>query len=148
MKLLSNLKSLEQQKHLKPMFSAYCNDLEDFIKNSQEMKFEKSIMQDNRHYTQLNCDLDFQILNDGLAYDDNRIQRFTPSKLETVYENPKSQNFSREKTQKLIYIKNNPLEHSSLKLNSGIKKRPKNIKNAGINCEYRTFTKIDHNISF
>ena len=146
MKLLSGLKTLEQQKHLKPMFSTYCTDLADFIKNNKDYVMEQSI-QDVQNCSQINSELDFQILNDGLAYDDTRLHRFTPSRLETVLEKPRSRGFSREKTQKHIYVRNTPIEAGTVKFHPCIKKKKKHINSSGI-YQNRAFAKIDHDMSY
>lgn len=95
-KLFNSLKGLEQQKHLKPMFSLFLSDISEFIQRNLS-DFELSLEKDSFVGSLHSFDQDFQILNDGLAYDDTRVHKFLPSKLQTVLEKPNTRNYSREK---------------------------------------------------
>ncbi|OMJ85067.1 hypothetical protein SteCoe_13723 [Stentor coeruleus] len=146
-RLFNNLKTLEQQKHLKPMFSVYCTELADFLKQCNEYSYDLPTIQDSTMQSTFSNDLDFQILNDGLAYDDTRVQRFTPSRLETVLEKPRSKHFSREKTHKMIHSKNSPPDMHMLKFKPVFKKN-KNSLNQIIYNQNRALNRIHNEISF
>ena len=113
LKLYNSLKTFEQQKHLKPMFSLYCTELADYLKNLNEYSLGPLPFKNTKPYYSVASNMEFSIFNDGLAYDDSRIQRFTPSRLETVSEKPRLENISREKTQKIIHLKNSPIKLST-----------------------------------
>jgi hypothetical protein len=97
------LRTFEQQKHLKPMFSSYCSELVDFAKGAVEDHHELPAFQDS-FACGVNDAEDFQIINEGFGFDDSRMHnKFSPFMLETVFEKPKSRNLSRERAQNILY---------------------------------------------
>jgi hypothetical protein len=145
-KLYNTLKTLEHQKHLKPMFSLYCNELAEFFKYIEDSK-QSIMLRDYNTQSALNNWLDFQIFNDGLAYDDSRIQKFSPKRLETVIEKPRTKSINREKTQKLMSIEHSPIAGIGGKYHSSLKKKKNYINNSHL-YQNRAYSRLDHDVSF
>lgn len=136
------MKNFEQQKHLKPMFSQYCNDLAEVFHSSSQ----GPTSEDYFKYSPFKSDLDFKVLDSGLAYDDLRLPKFSPSRLDVVLEKPQSRNFSREKTQKLIYVKKSPIDKKWKKLQKD-KKKTGNVNFAAM-YQNKAFANLDHETSY
>lgn len=145
--MYNGLKNLETQKHLKPMFSNYCTEVVEFIHNFGDYRSDPQMFQDFSKYSQISSDLSLQILNDGLAYDDSRTRKFSPSALDTVPENPQSRKFTREKTERSIYVRSSPMDRTSIKYRPDHKKMKKR-RNLPSVYQNRALMKIDNDISF
>jgi hypothetical protein len=142
-KIFKNLKALEQQKHLKPMFTHCLVDLAELTSNQEDSQAENSVLDESQSTSFYSHDHDFQILNDGLAYDDTRVHRFIPSKLQTVLEKPAHRFQFREKTHKLSSNKHSSPEVKTIRnemVFKKLKKRMSQIKN----FQNRALTRLDY----
>lgn len=127
------------------MFSLFLSDISEFIQrnlNEQELLQEKDSFVGSLH----SFDQDFQILNDGLAYDDTRVHKFLPSKLQTVLEKPNTRNYSREKTSKLMSSKHSSPDVKTMKNDIIFKKLNKKMKKVK-DYQNRALTRLDQDYS-
>jgi hypothetical protein len=124
------------------MFSTYLVDIADVAQGFEESLVDSSLLGESLSTSFYSHDHDLQILNDGLAYDDSKVHRFLPTKLQTVLEKPAVRNLSREKTYKLTKSKNSSPEVKTMKNDvfKKVKKRMNQIKN----YQNRALTRLDY----
>jgi len=125
------------------MFSLFLTDISEFVHYNLNLERGCSVEQESFAVSLNSYDQDFQILNDGLAYDDTRVHRFIPSKLQTVLEKPKIRNNSQEKTRKLMTSKHSSPDVKTMKndvIFKKLKKRMKQVKD----FQNRALSRLDY----
>lgn len=128
------------------MFSLFLTDISEYIHYSLNLDRGFSVEQESFAGSLNSYDQDFQILNDGLAYDDTRVHRFMPSKLQTVLEKPSIRNYSREKSRKMMTSKHSSPDVKTIKnevIFKKLKKRMKQVKD----FQNRALSRLDYEYS-